>query len=258
MCGPWHSTTWRKQEVKFNIKTVHDMPDIVNPMHWLAFIKKKFTLDHVRSISFLGGEPFESPIPLAILRMLKRQRGTLSDVTVHFQTNGSLIPSDELMSLAAECNRVKFNMSIDGVGDRFEYIRYPLRWERIEKTAEHVKGLKLRNIKFFVLATINPLNVYYYNELENWVRETFNDQDLISLKPNKSIGPIALSQTPTSLRDVVLKKFGSDHKVSKLMSNLEVSPINECIQRLDWLDSNRKTNWRTTFPEIADFLNNVK
>lgn len=254
MCGPWHSTTWRKQEIKFKIKTKDNLPDLVDPLHWLSVIKNKFPLKYVKSVSFLGGEPFESPIPLEFLRLLKTTHGSLSDVVIHFQTNGSIKPSDELMALAAECSRIKFNISIDAVGKRFEYHRYPLRWERIESTIEYVKNLNLDNLKFVCLATLTPLNVWYYAELEEWVRKTFNDPTLTMLKPNKSVGQIDLRHTPISLRYEVYKKYGKDHSISKLFTKLGRADHQQCVAYLDQLDQYRNTNWREIFPEAAAFL----
>jgi organic radical activating enzyme len=254
MCGPWHSTTWRKQEIKFKIKTKDNLPDLVDPLHWLSVIKNKFPLKYVKSVSFLGGEPFESPIPLEFLRLLKTTHGSLSDVVIHFQTNGSIKPSDELMALAAECSRIKFNISIDAVGKRFEYHRYPLRWERIESTIEYVKNLNLDNLKFVCLATLTPLNVWYYAELEEWVRKTFNDPMLTMLKPNKSVGQIDLRHTPISLRYEVYKKYGKDHSISKLFTKLGRADHQQCVAYLDQLDQYRNTNWREIFPEAAAFL----
>ena len=253
MCGPWHSTTWRKQEIKFKVKTLEHIPDLVDPLEWLEIIKKKFPLNYVKSVSFLGGEPFESPIPLAFLKLLKEAHGSLSNVKIHFQTNGSIKPSEELMSLAAECERIKFNLSIDGVGERLEYVRYPLKWSRIESTVEYVKSLNLSNLKFFVLATVNPLNVYYYDELEDWIKTTFSKDALHIIIPNKSVGVVSLSQTPKALRDKVIEKFGADHRVSKLMTNLPYADINPCLNHLAWLDKHRKTSWQDTFPEMAQY-----
>ena len=254
MCGPGHSTTWRRQEVKFGLKTLDDLPDLVNPLDWLELIKKKFSFKYVKSVSFLGGEPFESPIPLAVLELLKDTNGTLADVNVHFQTNASLKPSDELMSLASECKRILFNMSIDATEKKLEYLRYPLSWERINSTVNHIKNLKLPNLRMVTLATINPFNVYYYDELEHWVNETINETQVRPLLPNRSFGRVDLAQTPELLRSKVVEKFGTDHSVSKLLSNLPVQPINQCIEYFDWLDQNRKTNWREVFPDIVKYL----
>ena len=48
----------------------------------------------------------------------------------------------------------------------------------------------------FVLATINPLNIYYYNELEDWVKETFGADNLNILVPKKRGGKRERAQTP--------------------------------------------------------------
>jgi MoaA/NifB/PqqE/SkfB family radical SAM enzyme len=252
MCGPLHSTTWIKQEIKFGIKTKHDLPDMVDPFVWLDKIKSIFTLKYVKSVSFLGGEPFESPIPLEFLKLLKQEHGSLAEVEVHFQTNGSLKPELELIDLMRECKRIKFNMSLDGVGPRLEYIRYPLQWYRIENTLAYMKSLNLPNIKFFILATLTPLNAYYYNELEAWAAEHIGELGK-PIWPNRAIGKADLNQTPQLLRQVIIDKFGIDHPVGKMFSNLDHT-MQSCIPYFDNLDRNRKTNWRETFPEIVKYL----
>lgn len=254
-CGANHSTTWRKQEVKFGLKTNDDLPDLVDPLEWLEIIKSKVSLDYVNSVSFLGGEPFDSPIPLEFLKLLRSSRGTLNNLTVHFQTNGSIKPSDELISLIAECRRVKFNLSIDGVGPRFEYVRYPLNWAKLNSTVGYMKDLKLANLKFFVLATVNPFNIYYYDELEDWVRDTFGQDSLKMLTPNRCVGTIDLAHTPTALRKVIVEKFGTDHQVTKLISNLPQWEPDRSIEYLDWLDQKRNTSWAKTFPDIVEYFN---
>lgn len=255
MCGPWHSTTWRRQEVKFGLKTLDDLPDLVDPLDWLELIKKKFPLNYVKSVSFLGGEPFESPVPVEFLKLLKATHGTLNDVKVHLQTNASLKPSDELVELIAECREVLFNLSIDAVGARLEYLRYPLSWERITATVDYLKSLKLSNARITVLATINAFNIFYYDELEQWVNSVIVDPVGRPLLPNRSYGKIDLAQTPELLRQEVLKKFGQDHIISKLLGNLPVQPIDQCIKHFNWLDQHRKTNWREVFPDVVKFLN---
>lgn len=258
MCGWWHSTTWRKQEIKFGTKTTHDFPDIVDPMHWLDVIKSKMTFEYVNSVSFLGGEPLESPIPLEFLTLLKKTRGSLGDVTVHFQTNGSLRPSDEIVELLRECKIVRYNISLDAVGERFEYIRYPLLWHRIEDTVEYVKSLRLPNLNFIILSTLTPLNAWYFDEIEQWVSESFKDcnteKHTVRALPNRCIGTLDLNATPENLRLAIVEKFGVDHPVTKMFSNLELGNTETFVNYCNFLDSNRKTNWRETFSDIVPYF----
>lgn len=254
MCGPHHSTTWRKQEVKFGLKTLNDLPDLVDPMHWLEIIKNKFPMDYVKSVSFLGGEPMESQVPVEFLKLLKATHGSLNDIKVHIQTNSSLAPSDELVKLISECKEVLFNLSIDAIEERLEYLRYPLKWERITQTIDYLKQLELSNCQIMVLATINPFNVYYYDELEQWVDNLLVNSNIRTLVPNRSYGRIDLAQTPEKLRNEIINKFGNSHEISMMFSNLPIYPVTQGITYLDWLDQGRKTNWRKVFPEIVTFL----
>lgn len=255
MCGPWHSTTWRKQEVKFQLKTKDDLPDLVDPMQWLDFICNKWPLTYVKSVSFLGGEPFQSPVPFEFLKRLKAEHGTLEDITVHFQTNGSVKPDPELLELIKECKIYRHNISIDAVGERFEYLRYPLSWERVQATTDYMKSLNLDNIQFVVLATINPLNVWYYDELESWVNETFPNRTYPVLKPNKSMGTVDFSSTPALLRFHTAKKLGRDHPLTKFLYHSPQQDWKSLIDYIDRLDGYRKTDWKQVFPDIVGYFN---
>ena len=249
MCGPWHSTTWRRQEIKFGIQNAHNPADLVNPLTWLDHVVTMFDLNYVKSVSFLGGEPFDSPIPVAFLQLLKNTHGSLADVTVHFQTNTSLRPAPELIDLMHQCKRIKFGMSLDAVGDRFEYIRYPLKWSRVQDAVAFIQGQNFPSIRYTVLATLTPLNAYYYDEIESWAQSV----NLPSVKPNRCIGSLDLNHTPMPLRAAILDKYPQDHPVSKMFSNLEINH-DSCIPYIDDLDRKRKQNWRTTFPEIVKYF----
>jgi len=62
-------------------------------------------------------------------------------------------------------------LSIDGVGKRFEYMRYPLSWELLRNNLEQFKKIT-SNIS--VSAMISNVNIFYYSEL----MEFFHDQQL--------------------------------------------------------------------------------
>lgn len=259
MCGPWHSTTWEKQEIKFGIKHADDLPDRVNPIYWLNKITATWPLDYINSISFLGGEPFKSDIPLQFLRKLKLVKD-LSTVTIHFQTNGSIQPSPALVDLIRECQKVRFNLSLDGYASHTEYVRYPLKWKKIISTLEYMKNLDLPNLYFHILNTVNPLNVYYFDQLENWAYEFFGDHkksigpNAILVKPNRCSGTLDLAYTPLALRQEIISKFGPDHNVSKMFRNMHFyRDTTQFFNYINQWDQYRKTNWRTTFPEIVKY-----
>lgn len=253
MCGPWHSTTWRKQEIKFKIKNKDTVPDLVDPLNWLEIIKQKFPLGYVKKVHFLGGEPFQSVIPETFLGLLKTVHGSLADVGVRFQTNCSVKPSQELIDLLSECNNVGFMLSIDGVTERFEYHRYPLKWEKVQVVADYLKNLQITK-SITCIATLTPLSVWYYDEFERWVQETFGDNLVNTLKPNVGVGQLSLAYTPYTFRKEIYEKFGGSHPVTRLLIRLYHADPKQCVAYLDQLDAYRNTNWREVFPHAAKFL----
>lgn len=259
MCGPNHSTTWVKQEIKFGIKHADDVPDAVNPEIWLDKIKTTWPLNYVNSISFLGGEPFKSDVPLKFLRAVKEVKD-LSTVGVHFQTNGSIQPTPTLVDLMRECNRVTYNLSLDGYGTHLEYVRYPLKWKKIISTLDYVKSLNIPHLYFVVLSTLNPFNAYYYDQIESWAEEFFKDSprppnpEFQRIGPNRCYGNLDLSYTPLALRQAIVDKFGPNHSVTKMFSNLPTNTNAEnIINFVEFWDRNRKTNWKTTFAEVVKY-----
>jgi len=261
MCGPHHSTTWLRQEIKLGIKSQETYDNLVDPLEWFKIIKNKFSFNYIKSISFLGGEPFESKVPIEFLKELKKVQGELGEIKVHFQTNGSIRPSNELITLLAEVKDVAYNVSLDAIGNKFEYIRYPLKWNRVEDTLNYVQNLDLPKLKFIFLATINPLNAYYYDEVEKWVKDNvlpsklFRPELKISILPNRARGILDLAKTPIKLRENILEKYGDSHAVSKLFSNLEMDNRNFLmLNYLARLDKQRHTDCREIFPDIIPLL----
>jgi sulfatase maturation enzyme AslB (radical SAM superfamily) len=255
ICGPWHSTTWQKQEVKFGIAP--SVPVKRTAEHFLADINARFSLQRVRSVSFLGGEPFQSSIPLTVCRQLAQIHGSLEPISVHFQTNGSVEPEPELLSLLQNCGMLRLNFSIDGVADRFEYLRYPLRWQRVQTVIPRLLSLAGPTVYYAVLATLNPLNCLYYDEVEQWAQQMFRGVQLRSIKPNRASGKLDLAHTTPELRSMINQKYGSDHPVSRMFSNLEYRTGAEFMTYINWLDSSRKLDWRTVFPDTVASLSKL-
>jgi MoaA/NifB/PqqE/SkfB family radical SAM enzyme len=254
MCGDYHSTTWRKQNIKYNIKRIDDLPDLVDPMHWLERIKRDFPLDHISSTHILGGEPFQTNITYEFLKYIKDLKG-LQDLSVTISTNGSTRPAPELVELLTECKVVRYLFSLDGTAEQFEYIRYPLNWEKVEDTVEFIyqlPGNKMMNI----ISTVNPLNMFYFDRLEQWVNYMKPKVKFDNVTPNRCVGELNLAWIPLKLREVLVEKFGTGHNVTKMLSNLDYwEDYSRMMQYVEFWDNNRKTSWRETFPDVVKYFN---
>jgi hypothetical protein len=106
------------------------------------------TYPNVRNISFIGGEPTILDEHFAFLKALV-DSGRSSRIKLSYVTNLTGI-SDELISLWKTFEHVSCTVSIDGFGPVNEYIRYPIKWTKVEHNLRMYLDLAKSNKKFNV------------------------------------------------------------------------------------------------------------
>jgi sulfatase maturation enzyme AslB (radical SAM superfamily) len=254
-CGPYASTTWQKYEIKHQLTDQRRVKNYAN--NYLQQLLNTVPLDSVQNLFLLGGEPLYSPTNLTLLKHLHQVHPALDQVTLQYQTNASIIPSAEVIELWKGFKSVVISMSLDGVGERFNYLRWPLKWHRVERTVDFL--LNNTDVLFNVNATISPLNVWYFDEIEQWAisaipRDRFVKRLHWPVRPNRCMAPMDLNMTTLALRQAVIEKYGSEHTLAKVFSNLELvknyQPMFEHIERHDQI---RRLSWRKTFPEAVKY-----
>jgi MoaA/NifB/PqqE/SkfB family radical SAM enzyme len=169
-----------------------------------------------------------------------------------YSTNGSIFPNKETLEIWAKFKTVAMTFSIDAVGDRFHYIRWPLLWDKVKNNIEQICNLdQVSEVRIY--SVVNPMNILYTDELDLWfddLKKTY--AKVISITYAACHGKWGLDATPDFLRDRVIKKYNNDHPVIKLLSsrpiNLQKWPI--LLNDLNNLDLRRKLSSRTTFPEV--------
>jgi organic radical activating enzyme len=93
----------------------------------------------LRRVEILGGEPFLVPEFKDFLTML-RSKGLHKKVEIMITTNGSVI-TDEKLNWLEDFKYVNLNLSLDGTGNYFPYIRSAgvISWEEIIQKADLIK-----------------------------------------------------------------------------------------------------------------------
>jgi sulfatase maturation enzyme AslB (radical SAM superfamily) len=126
---------------------------------------KQLDLTNIRTINFKGGEPCLNSETVAVLKHMDDQ-GILANITVTIVTNGTYI-TDEIISLLSKSKHVKFLISVDGVGELFNYIRYgDAKFEDIEPVIARVNNLN--NVKIFINCSTMNYNVFNLLEIRDW------------------------------------------------------------------------------------------
>ena len=215
ICGPKHSSAW-KQELNLPIEL---KKSTVN------YFWKDLDLNKIRYVHFNGGEPLLSKEHIKFLQAIPDK----SAVTVNYNTNGTILPSAELLELWEEFKLVQLDFSIDDIKERFEYQRYPAKWDEVTGNLQWFIDNSPVNCMFGINTSVSILNKDNLDNLDSWLRENFYS--------NRIGDPVAYNKQPVN----GLFAVDSINKASVLRY------LNDC-------DTRRGTNWLKTFPELVGML----
>ena len=252
-CSDSFSTLWEEQNKKFNIKTAHDYPDPQNDQEVSNELFNKFDFSHLTFLNFMGGEPLISKANLLVLERLI-DMGISQNIQLQFTTNGSTRLTDYQSELIACFKDVIFSYSIDSIGDRFHYLRYPLKWEKIELVIDAVRKNEKIKSSFIINMTVNPLNAFYVDEVKNWANEYFNgDTRFVKISTPPCNGIMSLESLPGDAVEYLCEKHADDHYLIDHFRT-GTSPTPQFLEHLKVWDQRRNLNWQQTFPAAVPFF----
>lgn len=221
-------------------------------------------LPTIKQFDFYGGEPFMSKKMWHLLEVAV-DKGYSKDISLHYNTNGTHWPKE--VDLWKNFKMVNLSFSIDGIGDQFEYMRYPGKWDQAKQTIENSIKLKEQNKNMFLswCITISTTNIFDLAETINHWHEYYKPHR-IGLYLNLVHGPdyFNISHLPNELKEKAIANFDRVPKTN-LDAWTWIPGIVNFIQngepRKDlwktWLekteihDAWRKQNYKETWP----FLN---
>lgn len=259
-CNSWSSSFWYQENTRNGVSS----SPMVRQMHQedkQGQITKRFVellrkqdLSALRYIRFGGGEPLMSDTHEQILKLIPCPE----NVTIHYTSNFTVMPSKIAMALWAKFKLVKWVASIDGTKSHFEFLRWPYRWKKLQAFVKRAMAEVPDNVLFGTEHTVNPLNAFYLNEFEDWFyhclgTNRFGDKSDFNLHICNGI--LGLEFTPPQLRQLIEQKYGSQHMLT-LALNQKIYPGHngQMVNYLDKLDSWRGTEWRKIFAEVQDFF----
>lgn len=264
ICGPQNSTTWKKYENTSKIDINIDNDNKNNVINRLNLIKKYTDFSSVNKLTFLGGEPLRTNTHTEILCTVDKVRD-LKNVVVTYTTNGSAIPDDEVINLWKKIKTLRLSVSIDGIEDHFNYLRWPLKWHQITDNLRYLLDLNLSNLQLYFSYAVTPFNIYYHERYVEWAEKFFkgksvNIERLFGL-PFETTGIINMSCVPPTLAMEILKKYknttsaylrknGVDSKIPNLINQFDRKKYTAFMNYIRTHDQKRRLNWREIFPEI--------
>jgi MoaA/NifB/PqqE/SkfB family radical SAM enzyme len=119
--------------------------------------------ERVKLIQFSGGEPFIHRTFRDMLRKLV-ETGDAAHIELYIATNG-MTYSGELSSLLARFSSVELGISVDGLGALQEYIRFPSKWEALER---NIFLFQKDEIPISIRPTPQAYNAFGLLDLARW------------------------------------------------------------------------------------------
>lgn len=263
-CGGWDSNTFAKEGQYYaeqyqtlsqiNPEKIHNRFIPRFPAKHMDFMKYTEIADNLEKIDFFGGEPLLNITQLDLLEYLA-ERGLSKKITLFYSTNCTNSPTDRLKRAWDKFKRVEISMSVDGIGEQFEYLRWPGEWNTALETIEEIKNLKnYLNCEIYTMAgyTISTMNAYYADATTLWL--------------TKNIGDIYINMVETpeylslhSIPEHVKSSIRSHVKHPEVLGYLDIRlhDPNKWRQFIIWMkrqDLYRKQDFAKTFPEFFSII----
>jgi hypothetical protein len=191
-------------------------------------------------------------------------RGLAGQIEIHYNTNGTQWP-DQAEAIWKHFKTVEIAFSIDDVGDRFEYQRSNAVWSEVCDNIERFRQMRNRNprIRLQVCTTVNVFNVYYIEQVANWIAT--QQFDFVYWNMMHEAYYFSISTLPETAKQAIATKLQS--------AQVDAQTQQEFVQIIDFmmrgvsldgnilrmcvadLDRKRSQNLTQVQPELAALIN---
>lgn len=262
-CSSFSSSKWASDEIKLYQRTM-------NPNSHSYWIEEdsplwediEKLLPSIEHFDFTGGEPFLVKKHFDILKLCA-EKGYAKDITIHYNTNGTVMPSDEMYEIWQQFKNVEIMFSIDGIEDKFQYLRHPGKWSDLINVFE--KTLSLDKFYVNICYSVTIFNILYVKEFIKWF-EKYNmppDRLYFNLiwKPEylniKNLSQDSKQRIKDYLDSIEIDSRYFNDRVAELINFMFDGGQDlqqEFVSRTTQLDSIRGEDFTKTFPELAEIL----
>lgn len=164
ICHPWSSSKWNEDADAVGYEKLHlDRTWFKDNSFYKNLAKHSQTIKH---LWFNGGEPTLIKEHYYILEELI-DSGKSHEVTLEYHTNGTSLPK-KLLKLWESFKSVRVTFSIDDVGDRLYYQRYPSNSKEVVKNIIKLKEYSTITSFIAVIPTINLYNIHNLDNIYNF------------------------------------------------------------------------------------------
>ena len=228
MCNPTSSSKWN---TLVNENPNEDWSKIVRKESKLEYGWHKDILPKIlhnlydtKYIKFTGGEPLLIPHVRKIIKQLVEE-DVAPSVRLSMITNGTIALDEEMQQLLKHFKHVVWIVSIDGIEDRYEYIRHGANWSEVETNVKQFAKIQELRDNFTVSINYLPMciNAAYDAKTEEWARGLgLHFSRSVEIYRPKYLTYASLSYKLRDKYNISTDYEYSDESFQELLKNMEI------------------------------------
>jgi MoaA/NifB/PqqE/SkfB family radical SAM enzyme len=252
-CGSYASSRWRQE-----YRTIYNVD-----FQPVKFYRDDFVDDFLQQapgvihIDIPGGEPFLSGVQEQ-KKLLNHyiKSGQAQDISLHYTTNATVFPDEEWWDLWQHFGEIDMQLSIDGVGARYEYIRYPAEWDQTVNSVQAYLQKCSPNLRVSVSHTVSAYNIFYLDEFFAWCYSIGLPRPWLGRVHDPAHMRPTVWPAHAGIADHLAASEHADVKVwAKLITETDDHKyFDEFCQRLHQHDQHRGLDFAKTFPEMSVYI----
>ena len=290
MCNPMDSTSWNdwqeveehyKKEDNFLVQKIIDLnlknkpflDSFVDTDNWWTSFEK--LLPYFRRVEFAGGEPLMDPTHYKILDILAPYG---NQIEIKYATNLTMLGKSNrtIWEYWPKFKSVAVNVSIDGIGDSYEYVRGNASWSELVNNINQIQtipnvsrivgavAVQVSNVLILdkmIELFLNDLGIVFYTNMVNYpnvlsaqvlpgplkniaITRLLNVQDKLAHFKLVEKHPMLLDLTRGQITGVI----------NYLNSNDQSDKWQECIEFNHKLDATRNQCFEKITPEFMPYV----
>jgi len=254
ICSNSFSSAWYAEDKKYHeVRDIHEIDYMFDAGKdfWINQIEH---FDDIEHISMKGGEPLLDHTHLKMLeKLLKLGK---KDVKIHYNTNGTIFPEQHLEVLN-EFDNVAFTLSIDNIGNRFEYERNGVPWEKVKSNLENFSKLDRSKYRIDFFTTVSLMNVLDLTGTTNYADSLDFKHELGYVDDPAYFNILNI---PINNRQYIIDYLEASpyERVREVSGRLKQDTYNnlndEFWQTIHMIDLRRNQNFAEIYPEMAKIM----
>lgn len=230
-CSSHNSSKWIAEEQKIFGSAFNAKQDEID-------IKLSYDMvKDLKRIKLAGGEVTIMPDHKKFLQQLI-DFGVAKNITLVYIVNNTTDPT-QFKDLFAQFDKVEFILSVDGIGEVSDYVRYLSKWEHLETNIDKTIAA---GINVSINCVVSILNVYHIPELIKW----WNNRSPIMFRLLDYPEHLSIKNLLPWQRQITIEKINLYTELEHIVNALETLPAGDYDKFLNWIekvDVHRKNNF---------------